>query len=69
MEAQENESISSFLKKKWYVVVDDVVDGFAISSTDKPLSEHNYRRGERHWIEVAAKEIADYIVISHNRTL
>lgn len=42
------ESEEEFLKKKWYVVVDDLAGGFAISTVDKPLSKHDFRNGEAH---------------------
>lgn len=58
-----------FLSLKWYVVLDDIVGGWAVSTIDKPLSEMDYRKNERHWIECAVKEHAQYIVDLHNREI
>jgi hypothetical protein len=69
MEALESESELEFLKKKWYVVVDDVVGGWAISSIEKPVSLMDYNKYERHWVEADTKEIADHIAELHNRSL
>jgi hypothetical protein len=69
MEALEPESESEFIRKKWYVVVDDVVGGWAISSIEKPVSLMDYNKFERRWIVADGKEIANHIAELHNRSL
>jgi hypothetical protein len=54
------------IEQKWYVVVDDLVGGWAISTVDKPLSEVDFR--DRSVVIVAdtlSKEIAEYLVYLH----
>lgn len=58
---------NNFLEQKWYVVLDDLVGGWAVANVDKPLSAHNYEKGERHWIECFTKELAEYLVEFHNK--
>lgn len=50
----------------WYVVVNDLVGGWAVSHVDKPLSEQDFRNGEGDLFDCLTKELADYIVGLHN---
>ena len=54
------------LKLKWYVVVNDLIGGYAISHINKPLSEHNYKAGEGELGDFLTQEIAEHIVELHN---
>lgn len=53
----------------WYVVVNDLVGGFAVSHIDKPLSEQNFQDGEGDLFDSVTRELADYIVGLHNAQL
>lgn len=53
----------------WYVVVNDLVGGWAVSHIDKPLSEQDYRQGEGDLFDSLTKELAEYIVDLHNRKI
>lgn len=54
------------LMQRWYVVVNDLIGGYAISNVDKPTSEHDP------WTEYSIadmcmyKEELEHIVVLHN---
>lgn len=54
---------------KWYVVVNDLVGGWAVSHIDKPLSEQDARQGEGDIFDCCSRPVAEYIVLLHNTRL
>jgi hypothetical protein len=55
-----------FLKKKWYVVPNDVIGGWSVTTVDKPVSALMPRAGEFEIVETISKETADHVVALHN---
>jgi predicted acetyltransferase len=63
-----NEYFESVVEQEWFVVVDDLIGGFAISTVDKPLSEIDFAdRSVFVVAEVLSKELGDYIVYLHEQ--
>jgi hypothetical protein len=63
-----NETLEA-MSVKWFPVVDDTIGGAAVSTVDKPISAHDYRKGDfvvAHFISFA---YADYLAGLHNRRL
>lgn len=58
------------LRHRWYVVVNDMIGGYAIATMDKPLSEIE---GRFHEVVVVAdmvgRDVAHYIAHLHNTHL
>lgn len=53
----------------WYVVVNDLVGGWAVSHIDKPLSLQRFQLGEGDLFDAVTKELAEYVVGLHNARL
>lgn len=56
-------------RSRWYAVVDDTIGGYAVSNVDKPVSEHDWRKGQ---IGVACfmdRQDAEHIAELHNEWL
>lgn len=54
---------------KWYAVRDDVTGGWAISTVDKPLSEHDPSKGDAVVGDFLDEPLARYIVAMHSYRL
>lgn len=56
------------LDAEWYVVQNDLIGGWAISTVDRPLSEIDFREHGVYVVgEVISLAIADHIAELHNR--
>lgn len=54
---------------RWYVVVNDLIGGWAVSHIDKPLSAQDFQHGEGDIFDSLTKELAEYIVVLHHAHL
>lgn len=62
--------VSPFLEQRWYVLVDDLVGGYAIANVDKKrVSALDWRQSESTIGEFISEELATYIVKMHNHWL
>lgn len=54
--------------QRWYVLIDDLVGGYAIANVDKKrVSALNWHQGERTFVDlIISEELAHYIVGLHN---
>jgi len=63
-----NEHTETILTSEWFVVVDDLIGGWAIATVNKPLSEIDARkRGVYVVAEMISESLADYVVYLHER--
>jgi hypothetical protein len=61
---------SPFLEQRWYVLVDDLVGGYAIANVDKKrVSALDWRQSEITIGEFFSEELATYVVKMHNLRL
>jgi hypothetical protein len=64
----ENKHTEALLTSKWFVVLDDLIGGWAVATVDKPLSEINFREPGVYVVaEMISKDMADYIVFLHEQ--
>jgi len=61
---------SGVTNKVWYTVINDLVGGWGISTTDKPMSEHDCRTaGDLLVADGLLEDIAIYVCDLHNSQL
>ena len=63
-----SEHTETMLDSEWFVVVDDLIGGWAVATVDKPLSEIDFRDPGVYVVaEMISKDVADYIVYLHEQ--
>lgn len=63
-----NQHTEAMLTSEWFVVVDDLIGGWAVATVNKPLGDIDVRQlGVYVVAEMISKEIADYIVYLHEQ--
>lgn len=61
-----NQHTETMLQSEWFVVQDDLIGGWAITTVDKPLSEIDFREPGTYVVaEMISKDMADYVVYLH----
>lgn len=62
--------MASLLTQRWYVLVDDLIGGYAIANVDKQrTSALDWRQGDSELGSLVSQEVAEHIVRMHNLRL
>lgn len=64
----QNEHTEAMLNAEWFVVLDDLIGGWAIATVDKPMSGINFRDRDVYVVaEMLSKDMAEYMVYLHEK--